>query len=64
VPDSRMAAAHAARWRNKTPEDRRRETSAARRALAVKELVDQAPELTEEQRARLRALLQPPERAS
>jgi hypothetical protein len=49
------------RWSGTTPEQRRQGTRAARRALAVKELVDQAPELTEEQRTRLRTLLQPPE---
>jgi hypothetical protein len=46
---------------SRTPDERREAMRKARLALAVRELVDQAPELTEEQRARLRTLLQPPE---
>lgn len=61
MSSSRTEAASAARWAGTTPEQRREATRKARLALAVRELVDQAPELTEEQRARLRTLLRPPE---
>jgi 16S rRNA G1207 methylase RsmC len=59
MPADRAAAARAARWTGRDAEQRRRETSAARRALAVKELVAAWPELTEQQQQRLRALLRP-----
>jgi hypothetical protein len=42
------------------PEQRRYETRKARLALAVRKLVDQAPELTDEQRSRLATILRPP----
>ena len=61
MPSSRTEPAAVARWRNTTPEQRRAATRKARLALAMRELVDQAPTLSEEQRARLRTLLQPPE---
>jgi hypothetical protein len=56
MPD-RMAAAHAARWAGKTPEERQATMRQARLHLAIKELVDQAPTLTTEQRNRLRVIL-------
>lgn len=59
VSSSRTAAATRARWAGTTPEQRKAELRKTRLALAVKELVDQWPELTPEQVARLRALLQP-----
>jgi hypothetical protein len=59
VPSSRTAAATRARWANTTPEQRREATRKARLTHAVNELVRQWPELTPEQMARLRALLQP-----
>ena len=44
-------------WAAKTPEQRQAETRPARLALAVKELVDQAPALTQDQKNRLRVIL-------
>jgi hypothetical protein len=41
----------------KTPDQRREATRKARLALAVKELVDQAPALSADQLVRLRAIL-------
>jgi hypothetical protein len=46
-----------ARWKNTTAEQRQAATSKAHLALAIKELVDQAPALTQEQRNRLRVIL-------
>jgi hypothetical protein len=51
------AASMRAHWEGTSPEQRREATRNARRAHAVKELVDQAPLLTEEQKARIRAAL-------
>ena len=59
MSSSRTAAASRARWAGSTPEDRRRGTAAARREHAVREIVRQWPELTEEQQQRLRGLLRP-----
>jgi hypothetical protein len=56
---SRTAAASRARWAGSTPEQRKAALRKTRLSLAVKELVDQWPELTPEQVVRLRALLQP-----
>lgn len=53
----RAAAARAARWDGRSPEQRQAETRPARLALAVKEIVDQAPALTEAQRSKLRVIL-------
>ena len=55
------AARHAieARWAGVSPEERRRQTAAGRRASAVKTVVESWPELTEAQQQRLRALLRP-----
>jgi hypothetical protein len=53
----RATAARAARWTGRSPEQRKAETRPARLALAVKELVDQAPALTEDQKNRLRIIL-------
>jgi hypothetical protein len=50
---------NAVRWAGTTPEQRRAGTRKARLTHAVNELVNQWPELTPEQIARLRALLQP-----
>ena len=54
------------RWAGTTPEQRRRNTSAAREARQraaidrrIRELVDAAPSLTAEQRAQLVTILQP-----
>jgi uncharacterized protein with WD repeat len=55
------AAARAARWVGKSADDRRRETANARRAQAVREVVENWPELTDEQQNRLRSILRPPE---
>ena len=46
-----------ARWANKTPDQRQADTRPARLALAIKEIVDQAPELTDDQKNRLRVIL-------
>jgi hypothetical protein len=59
MPTDRAAAARAARWTGRDAEQRRRETSAARRALAIKELVAGWPTLDEATQQRLRALLRP-----
>jgi hypothetical protein len=59
VSSSRTAAATRARWAGSTPEQRREGTRKARLTHAVNELVNQWPELTPEQVARLRSLLQP-----
>jgi hypothetical protein len=53
----RARVAAEARWSGKTAEQRQAETRPARLAHAVKELVDQAPALTTEQRNKLRAIL-------
>jgi hypothetical protein len=55
----RTAAATAARWVGKSADDRRRETANARRALAVREIVENWPTLDEATQQRLRALLRP-----
>jgi hypothetical protein len=55
------AASMRAYWANSTPEQRAAQGRKMRRALAIKEIVDQAPELTQEQRQRLALLLRPPE---
>lgn len=60
MPMSRTEAARRggqARHRGLTPDQRQEATKKARLALAVKELVDQAPELSADQLARLRAIL-------
>jgi uncharacterized protein with WD repeat len=49
-----------AHWAAATPEQRRQATKPARIAHAVKELVDNWPELRPEQMAKLRSLLQQP----
>jgi hypothetical protein len=54
------AASTRAHWAATPPEQRREQTRKARLAHAVKELVDQAPELTDDQRQRLTAILRPP----
>jgi hypothetical protein len=46
-------------WASKSPEERQAHARNARRALAVREIVDGWPELTEEQQQRLRSLLRP-----
>jgi hypothetical protein len=48
--------AHAS-WRNTTQDQRNARMRHARLALAVKELVDQAPALTDEQKMKLRVIL-------
>jgi hypothetical protein len=53
----RARRAAQARWRDKTAEQRQAETRPARLAHAIKELVDQAPALTEDQKNRLRVIL-------
>jgi hypothetical protein len=53
----RARRAARARWQDKTPEQRQAETRPARLAHAIKEIVDQAPELTEDQKNRLRVIL-------
>ena len=58
TPEHQRKAA-AARWAGTTPEDRRQQTAKARREHAVREIVAQWPELTEEQRQKLAALLRP-----
>jgi hypothetical protein len=58
---STRAASMRAHWATIPPEQRRQQTRKARLAHAVRELVDQAPELTETQRQRLAAILRPPE---
>jgi hypothetical protein len=45
----------------RTPEQHAANGRRMRLALAVRELVDQAPELTDEQRRRLASILRPPE---
>jgi hypothetical protein len=47
-------------WAEIPPEERRRRTAPASRAAAVKTIVEQWPTLSEEQRAKLRALLTSP----
>jgi hypothetical protein len=59
VAASRTEAATRARWAGSTPEQRRAGTAKARREHAVREIVAQWPELTEDQQQRLRALLRP-----
>jgi uncharacterized protein with WD repeat len=62
MPMSRAeAAAYARRIRQETatPEQRRAQTAAARRASAVKVVVEQWPELRPEQIQKLRSLLRP-----
>lgn len=54
------SASMRAHWAAATPEQRRQATKPARIAHAVKELVDNWPELRPEQMARLRSLLQQP----
>jgi hypothetical protein len=49
------------RWSQTPPEQRRANTAAARREYAIREIVDNWPELTESQVTRLRGLLRPPE---
>jgi hypothetical protein len=44
-------------WPGKTAEQRRAQTAPARLASAVKTVCDRAPDLTEEQRNRLRVIL-------
>jgi hypothetical protein len=59
VPMTRTeAAAHARRIRleTATPEQRTAQTHKARLAAAVKAVVDRAPELTDDQRTRLRTI--------
>jgi hypothetical protein len=46
-------------WVGVPPEEKRRRTVAGLRASAVKTIVEQWPELTEDQQQRLRALLRP-----
>jgi hypothetical protein len=46
-----------ARWKGTTADQRKETMRKARLALAIKELVDQAPALTDEQRNRLRVIL-------
>ena len=46
-------------WAAKSPEERRRVTANARRAHAIREIVEGWPELDEKTQARLRALLRP-----
>jgi hypothetical protein len=53
----RAAAARAARWTGKSADQRQAETRPARLALAIKEIVDQAPALTDDQKNRLRVIL-------
>jgi hypothetical protein len=53
----RARRASNARWAAKDQDQRKAETRPARLALAVKELVDQAPALTEDQKNRLRVIL-------
>jgi F0F1-type ATP synthase delta subunit len=48
-----------ARAQKLTPEERQESARRARLARTVKAVVDRAPELTEEQKARLRAALAP-----
>jgi hypothetical protein len=55
------AAAGRANWTGTTAEERRKRTIRPRVAYYVNRLVENWPELTDEQVARLRALLQPPE---
>ena len=57
----RTAAASRARWAGTTPEQRKAALRLVRREQAVKAIVADWPELTPEQVARIRALLQPPE---
>ena len=59
MSEPRTAAATRARWANSTPEQRRAGTAKARREYAVREIVENWPELTAEQQQRLRALLVP-----
>jgi hypothetical protein len=59
VSSSRTAAASAARWAGSTPEQRKDALRKVRREQAVKAIVADWPELTEEQQQRLRALLRP-----
>jgi len=53
----RATAARAARWTGKSAEQRKAETRPARLALAIKEIVDQAPALSDDQKNRLRVIL-------
>jgi hypothetical protein len=60
VPSEVARRANEARWaKYPDPEQRRKQTRKARLTHAVNELVNQWPELTPEQVARLRTLLQP-----
>lgn len=59
MPSSRTEAASRARWAGTTPEQRKAGTKKARLSLAVREIVDQWPELRPEQVAHLRSLLTP-----
>ena len=53
----RAAAARAARWTGRSQDQRKAETRPARLALAIKEIVDQAPALSDDQKNRLRVIL-------
>jgi hypothetical protein len=56
LTDAAAELAHK-RWKDSTAEQRAAHGRLMRRALAVKEIVDQAPALTPEQVAKLRAAL-------
>lgn len=62
-PELRLATAKAgaaARWADpEAAAEARRDLAAERLAVAVQRIVDQAPPLTDEQRARIGALLRP-----
>jgi hypothetical protein len=53
----RARRASNARWSAKDPDQRKAETRPARLALAIKEIVDQAPALSDDQKNRLRVIL-------
>jgi hypothetical protein len=58
LSDAAAELAHK-RWKDSTAEQRAAHGRMMRRALAVKEIVDQAPNLTPEQVAKIRAALSP-----
>jgi hypothetical protein len=56
LADAAAEMSHA-RWKSTTAEERQAIMRKARLALAVKELVDQAPALSQDQRNKLRVIL-------